>query len=118
MKKEQPVKNYQPGSTSWSAGFSGLGGKSVGFYMVVDEKKALVIIRDLLKKKRKIKYAELGLDGDFIENSTVIYDGKKFFKYDAWRRSLWAETILIVNFKDNSSETYKCWKKGRKDEDL
>lgn len=101
-------KNYTPGTMSFAEGFLGPIG-DVGFFMNVDNEKALKIISNLLKSGRKIKSAELGLDGDFSENSTTIYDGSEFHDYDAYEGSQWATPILIVNYEDGSSESFECW---------
>lgn len=103
-------KNYVPGSMGFSEGM--LVGPSLcagaTIFMLVDEKKARSIIKGLLKDGRNIERAELGLDGDWSENSTEIYDGK-FHKYDAYHGSPWATPTLIVYFKDASNEAYESW---------
>ena len=101
-------KNYTPGTMSFSAGFLGPRG-DVGFFMNVDNEKAKKIVKELLNKGRKIKEAELGLDGDFSCNSTIIYNGENFFDYDAFEGSLWATPILIVEYEDGSNESFDCW---------
>lgn len=101
-------KNYTPGTMSFSDGFLGPKG-DVGFFMSVDNEKAKNIVSDLLKNGKKIESAVLGLDGDFSENSTTIYDGKQFHDYDAYEGSQWATPILIVNYKDGSNESFECW---------
>ena len=103
------AKNYVPGSMSFSGGFLGPRG-NVGFEMRIDEKKAKDIVKELIAEGKKIHMAELGLDGDFQINSTIIYDGK-FHKYDAHPQSIWAKPILIVHFSDHQNEAYECWKK-------
>lgn len=115
--KEEPILNYIPGSISF-ADFGTGQVRSIGktVFMLVDETKAKKIVRGLLKRGRKIESAELGLDGDWRENSSTIYDGKKFHGYDAWHGSLWATPTLMVFFKDGPSEAYECWK-PRKEED-
>jgi len=103
-------KNYIPGSMSFSEGFMSYkcAGISKDKFMEVDENKALEMVKSLLKEGRKIYEATLGLDGDWIENSTVIYDGE-FNKYDSYHGSLWATPILIISFEDGPSETYECY---------
>lgn len=78
-------------------------------FMNVDNEKAKQIVSELLKNKKEIKSADLGLDGDFSENSTTIYDGKKFYDYDAYEGSQWAMPILIVKYEDGSNEMFECW---------
>lgn len=109
-------KNYIPGSMGFAEGFISLNylTKDKGFWMEVAPTKARKIIKKLLKKGRKITHAELGLDGDWAENSCGIYDGKRFYTYDAYEGSRWATPILIVNFEDGPSETYECYTRGEK----
>ena len=102
------IKNYTPGRMSFVDGFLGPKG-DVGFFMCVDNEKAKKIVSDLLKKGKKIISAELGLDGDFTENSTTIYDGENFYDYDAYEGSKWATPILIVNYSGGSNEMFECW---------
>ena len=101
-------KNYTPGTMSFADGFLGPKG-DVGFFMSVDNEKARKIVSDLLKNGKEITSAELGLDGDFSENSTTIYDGKNFYDYDAYEGSQWATPILLVKYKDGSNEMFECW---------
>lgn len=101
-------KNYTPGTMSFASGFLGPRG-DVGFFMNVDNEKAKQIVKELLNKGKKIESAKLGLDGDFSENSTTIYDGNQFHDYDAYEGSQWATPILIVNYKDGSNESFECW---------
>ena len=102
--------NYTPGSESFSAGFLGPKG-DVGYDMLVDGKKTVKIVKELLAAGRSIERAELGLDGDWDCNNTVIYDGK-FHKYDSYGASIWATPTLIVHFTDASNEAYECFSKG------
>jgi len=113
MKEKCFAENYVPKSISFADGFLGASnlGIDVGFLMVADEKKAKKIIKSLIKEGVKIESAKLGLDGDFRENNTEIYDGEKFKEYDAYKRSQWAQPILMVFFRDGHSEAYSCWKK-------
>ncbi|MHA3045976.1 hypothetical protein JSO59_001205 [Riemerella anatipestifer] len=105
----QPIKNnYTPKSISFLDGFNCIK-QSVGFFMEVDEAKATKIITHLIENGKKIKEAKLGLDGDFRENNTVIFDGKTFFSYDAYRISDWAKPILMVYYEDGTNESYECW---------
>ena len=101
-------KNYTPGTMSFADGFLGPKG-DVGFFMSVDNETAKKIVSNLLKNGKKIKNAQLGLDGDFSVNSTTIYDGEKFYDYNAWKGSIWATPILLVNYKDGSNESFECW---------
>ena len=102
------IKNYTPGTVSFAEGFLGPKG-NVGFFMNVDNEKAKKIVSDLLKNGKEIKIAELGLDGDFYENSTIIYNEEKFYDYDAYEGSQWATPILLVTYKDDSNEMFECW---------
>lgn len=104
-------KNYLPSSTVSLA--SALFGPpyDLGFFMIFSQKKAREIIKKLLSKGRKITEAYAGLDGDWNENNCLIYDGKKFHKYDAYEGSCWATPILIINFDDGPSEAYEVWAK-------
>jgi len=108
---EKIKKNYVPGSMSFAEGFLGPKG-NVGFIMKMDRTKAKSIIEQLIKDKRKIVDAKIGLDGDWTENSDVFFDGKKFCDTEwVYSESQWAKSILIVTFEDSPSETYEVWKK-------
>jgi hypothetical protein len=111
MKKIEPDEtNYVPGSISFADGFMGPPlGSDRNKQMGVDTVRARQIVKSLLKDKRSIERAELGLDGDWRENSTTIYDGK-FHKYDSWGGSCWAKPTLIVFFNDGPNEMYRCFK--------
>lgn len=111
MEKENYDINYIPKSMSFSAGFMGPMG-DVGFMMKLDRDKAKKIIKSIIKEKHKIINAEVGLDGDFHQNSMEIFDGKDFQDTDSlFDSSIWAEPILMVYFKDQPSRKYSFWKK-------
>lgn len=95
---EVKAKNYKPASIGFAEGFLGPKG-DVGFQMVADWEKAKSIIEKLLADGRNIEEAEMGLDGDWIENSMIVWEDGEFFEYDCWGSSQWAEPILIVNLK-------------------
>lgn len=59
---------------SFLAGFLGPRG-DVGFFMVADYEKAKTIIQNLISAGREIEAVEMGLDGDWGENSMVIWGG-------------------------------------------
>jgi len=107
------IKNYVPGSVSFAMGFLGPPRSIKGeVFMLADEQRAKRIVKRLLKEGRQIERAELGLDGDWRENSTAIWEGGTFHKYDAYEGSGWATPTLIVYFKDGPSEAYESWKPG------
>jgi hypothetical protein len=110
------TKNYTPGSMGFAEGFLYAGRGAGKPFMEVDEKKAKEKIKELIKQKRHIERAELGLDGDWRQNNTVIYDGK-FHKYDSYEGSGWATPTLIVYFTDAPNESYECWKPEGKEND-
>lgn len=110
MKLIIKAKNYTPKSMSFSDGWMGPQG-NVGFTMFVDQQKAEKIIKEILKQGKHIKSAVLGLDGDFRENSSTIYDNGKTYNYHAFNYSIWATPILVVTYSDRSNEVYDCWKK-------
>ncbi len=104
------IANYTPKSMSFMDGFFCDGkkkGKTVK--MTVDEEKAMQIINDIRSSGRNVVRAELGLDGDFSENHTVIFDGE-FHPYDAYYGSLWATPILMVYYAHGTNEQYECWR--------
>lgn len=109
----KPTKNYIPGSMSFSAGFYGPRG-DVGFLMMYSHEKAVEIIKNLLLKGRQIAYANAGLDGDWHENNSLIYDEGGFHSYTAHDGSTWAQPILIVSFEDGPSEMYEVWVRREK----
>jgi len=108
---EVKSRNYTPGSMSWAAGFGGPRG-NVGYMMNADFGKAKSIIKKLISDGRSIESADMGLDGDWAENSMTVWNGGKFFEYNRHGGSCWAEPILIVNYADGNSETYSVWTKG------
>ena len=110
MNLKAKSKNYSPESMSFSAGFLGFQSKPDNkVFMYVDEEKAVKIINSLLEKSIEIESAELGLDGDFNENSTTIYENGEFYSYDCYHGSRWAEPVLIVNYKNGKNECFSCW---------
>lgn len=105
--------NYIPGSMSFAMGFMGPSG-DVGYFMVADFDKAKSIINKLILDKKNIDHVEMGLDGDWRENSMTIWENGEFTKYDCHESSQWAEPIIIVNYKDSPSEAYSVWFKEEK----
>lgn len=105
-------KNYMPDSISFASGFMGPKG-DVGFIMKYDHGKALKIIEDLLSSGRKISEATAGLDGDWRENSSTIYEDGQLVKdfYEFYQTSCWATPILMVFFEDAPSERHEVWEK-------
>lgn len=103
-------KNYTPTGMGFAEGFmmAGLRVPRGNYLMVFSPRKA----RNLAKRLglENIEEIEAGLDGDWYENSQVIYDGK-WHKYEAWADSLWAEPIVLVKFKNRPLEAYACWSK-------
>jgi hypothetical protein len=112
MNKTKSAKNYTPESVGFAGGMldalSLNAGKTV--FMLADYPKAKRLVKELLDVGRNIDWAELGLDGDWGENSTIIYEEGKFHKYNAYKGSLWATPMLIVYFTDDPNEAYECWK--------
>ncbi len=109
------AKNYVPGSMSFAAGFFGVPVTgNVGYIMVADWEKAQAIIKQLISEGRNIESVEMGLDGDWDYNSMTVWENGRFFKYDCYDSSIWAEPIIIVNYKDTPSEAYACWKRKEK----
>jgi hypothetical protein len=106
-------KNYYPGSISFASGFLGPQG-DVGFFMVADVTIAHNIIKSLLSEGRRITYADMGLDGDWRENSCTVYESGEYKDYDAYGESQWAEPLMIVYFSDSPSETYSVWHREEK----
>lgn len=106
-------KNYIPGSMSFASGFMGPRG-DCGFWMSADFGKAKKLIQKLLKAGRKVETAQMGLDGDWRENSMTIYESGKFTEYSCYDGSIWATPIVIVNFLDGPSETYPVFTKEKK----
>ena len=58
-------------------------------------------------------FGGVGLDGDWGCNSMVIWENGKFEEYNCHGASVWAEPIMIVNYKDAPSETYSVWKERK-----
>ena len=107
---EVKEKNYTPGSMSFAEGFMGPKG-DVGFMMVADWSQAKEIIEKLISQGKNIDTVEMGLDGDWSCNSMVIWENGEFTEYNCWNSSRWAEPIIIVNYKDEPSETYSVYEK-------
>ena len=63
-------------------------------------------------RRRNIERVEMGLDGDWRENSMTVWEDGKFMMYDCFNGSKWAEPIIIVYYKDAPSEVYSVWRKG------
>ncbi len=112
MEKPKAI-DYIPESMSFFEGFLGPKG-DVGFFMVADWEKAKKIINQLLAQGRNIQSVRMGLDGDWLENSTVVWSDGIFYEYDCYDLSQWAEPIIVVTYTDRPSETYSCWKKESK----
>ena len=110
---EVKEKNYTPGSMSFAEGFYGPKG-DVGYFMIADWCKAKAIIKKLIADGRNIERVEMGLDGDWGENSMTVWEDGKFMKYDCFEGSKWAEPIIIVYYKDAPSEVYSVWRKEEK----
>ena len=100
--------DYNPGTMSFSAGFCGSKG-DVGYFMEADWEMAKEIVNSL--NKDEIQNVEMGLDGDWIENSMIIWENGEFEEYYLHHGSQWAEPLLIVNYKNGRNEAYSCWHK-------
>ena len=107
--------NYVPESISFSEGYLyGLIKPDLGYIMMADWDKAKAIIEKLISDGRNIERVEMGLDGDWGENSMTVWEDGKFMKYDCFEGSKWAEPIIIVYYKDAPSEVYSVWRKEEK----
>lgn len=102
--------NYHPKSITFEEGFLGPKG-NVGYSMVADWNKAKSIIEKLISEGRNIIGVYMGLDGDWNENSMIVYENGCFYEYDLWQDSIWAEPILIVYYEDGTTEAYSVWNK-------
>ena len=104
-------RNYIPGSMSFAAGFMGppISARDKPL-MLVDEAKAKELIEDRLSAGRKIERVQLGLDGDWEQNNTVVYDDGGFHEYDSYTRSCWATPTLIIYYYDEPNEAIECYK--------
>ena len=106
--------DYTPGTESFAEGFMGPKG-NVGYTMYFSMSKA----KKMAKTLTHVREITAGLDGDFGENSEVIYEkgewNKLSYMYD---HSIWATPIIIVKFYDKPkgvkipSEAYECWSKN------
>ena len=114
--------NYVPESISFSDVYlwglikqvSKLNIPHLGYIMMADWDKAKAIIEKLISDGRNIERVEMGLDGDWGENSMTVWEDGKFVKYDCFNGSKWAEPIIIVYYKDAPSEVYSVWRKEEK----
>lgn len=114
MEVIQPkAKNYIPDSIGFAEGFLGPKG-DVGFFMVADWDKAKSIIENLIEQGKEIQEVEMGLDGDWRENSMTVFEDGVFTEYSCYHCSQWAEPIMIVNYKNAPSETYSVWEREEK----
>ena len=107
------AKNYIPSSISFAEGFMGPKGDK-GFIMTADWDKAKSTIEKLISEGRNIDNVVMVLDGDWDCNSMTVWEGGEFTEYDCHNGSIWAEPIIIVNYKDAPSETYSVWEKEEK----
>jgi|SRR6185312_15826554 len=113
-----PKLNYVPGSESFAGGMligkarSQMAAAAGHPWMEADYPAAKAIVERLLNDGRQIERAEMGLDGDWRENSTVIWEDGEHSEYDSYHGSLWATPMLIVFFEDGPSEAYEVWKPG------
>jgi hypothetical protein len=103
-------RNYVPGSMSFVAGFMGCPVGMDKTFMLTDSEKAEKEIKSRLDSGRHIERAELGLDGDWRENSTEVYNSDRFHQYDAYGGSRWATPTLIIFYTDEPNEAIPCWK--------
>jgi len=104
--------NYVPESISFSEGYLyGLMKPDLGYIMMADWYKAKVIIKKLISDGRNIERVEMGLDGDWQENSMTVWEDGQFTAYSCFEGSKWAEPIIIVYYKDAPSEVYSVWRK-------
>jgi hypothetical protein len=101
-------KNYIPDSMTFGAGFFGPRG-NVGFQMKFSDLKAKEIAESL--DLNDIEEIEAGLDGDFTENSCIIYNKDGWKPYNAWESSQWAKPIILIKFKNKPMEAFECWEK-------
>ena len=105
-------KNYIPGSMGFAEGILTGVARSAGktIWMNVDTENARSIVERKKKNGRDVTHAELGLDGDWGENSDIIYDSDNgFCEYGAYHGSRWATPTLIIFYNDGPSEAYDCY---------
>ena len=81
------------------------------FTALISMNNTMAIIRKLISDGRNIERVEMGLDGDWRENSMTVWADGKFMMYDCFGGSKWAEPIIIVYYKDAPSEVYSVWRK-------
>lgn len=93
---------------SFASGFLGPRG-DVGFMMNADFEKAKKIVEHLLQEGKAIVEVEMGLDGDWNENSMTIFENGEFTEYHMHDSSQWAEPIILVSYEDGSNEAYSAW---------
>ena len=108
--------DYEPGSISFAEGFLGArtlsGGQMRDYVMVYDHDLAKAIILDLLSSREEVFEVEVGLDGDFFENSDILFDGEEFNDFPGfYPGSVWAEPTMVVTFQDGTNNAYRVWKK-------
>lgn len=113
MNLQPKYKNYLPKGISFSDGYYGPRG-DVGFFMKADFQKAKKIIQELISNGKDIDEVEMGLDGDWNENSQTIYKDGEFYQYQMYGVSVWAEPIILVEYNDGTNECYDCWEKVEK----
>lgn len=113
IKIEPKAINYLPGSISFAEGFLDPKG-DVGFFMKADYERAVFVVDHLVSQGKKISRVDMGLDGDWRENSMTIYAGGEFTEYSLYDVSQWAEPIIIVYYSNAPSEAYSVWKREEK----
>lgn len=111
MKNEYQT-NFTPGRMSFADGFMSFHPHGE-IHMQIDRKKARKILKELLAEGLHVKRAEIGLNGDWTENSEVIYENgksKRKPEFSMYEHSDWATPMLIVWFSDLPNRAYECWK--------
>ena len=101
-------KNYNPGSMSLADGFLGMQTRqSEKEQMYFSMKKAKEIAGQF--QIDSIGSIEAGLDGDWKENSCVIFDSSGWHEYDVYDHSIWATPIITIKFKKKPMESFECF---------
>lgn len=106
--------NYTPSSMSFADGLAGPRG-DVGYTMILDVDKARKIVSDVVASGREVERAEVGLDGDWGENSGEIYPAEDY--EHVYSQTIWATPLLVIYFRDGSNEAHEVWSREEYDDE-
>ena len=104
--------NYVPESIGFSEGYLyGLMKPDLGYIMIADWDKAKAIIEKLIADGRNVVEVEMGLDGDWRENSMTVWEDGQFMEYSCLRALNGQSQLLLCITKTHPR---RCIQLGEK----